>query len=72
MKHPTLKADMTAAEVLEKWPQTVPVFQHFRAACVGCALAPFDTLDDVARIYSLDLSLFLARLQEAVAEEAQV
>jgi len=57
--------DMTVAEVLEAWPQTVEVFQALKTACVGCVMAPFDTLDDVARIYELDLEVVMEAMHQA-------
>ena len=59
-------SDMTVAEVLEEWPATVTVFQEYKTACVGCSMAPFDTMVDVAREYDLALSEFMAALDRAV------
>ena len=58
--------DMTVAEVLEAWPETVKVFQALKTACVGCVMAPFDTLADVARIYELDLDMIVEALHQAI------
>ncbi len=58
--------EMTVAEVLETWPETVEVFQAFKTACVGCVMAPFDTLVDVARIYELDLGAIMEALHQAI------
>lgn len=57
---------MTVAEVLDRWPQTIPVFLRHRMACVGCAMAPFETLADVAAIYGLQLSRFRSELQRTI------
>ena len=61
-------ADMTVVEVLEKWPGTVSVFQDLKTACVGCAMAPYDTLADVAREYDIDLNDIMMALQGAVSD----
>jgi hybrid cluster-associated redox disulfide protein len=61
--------DMPVAEVLERWPETVPVFQVFKMACVGCAMAPFDTMADAARIYELDLSLLMEAVNQSLGEQ---
>jgi hybrid cluster-associated redox disulfide protein len=61
-----LDSSLTVEEVLERWPQTAPVFNHYRSACVGCALSPFCTLEDVAGTYHLNLTIFLADLRAAV------
>lgn len=68
MEHPLL-AELTVAEVLDRWPQAIPVFLRHRLACVGCAMAPFDTLADVAAIYGLQLSRFLDELQQTIQRE---
>lgn len=59
-------SDMTVAEILEAWPETVSVFQDFKTACVGCVMAPFDTMSDVARIYELELSEIMEALHRVV------
>lgn len=66
MEHPLLTSNLTVAEVLARWPQTAPVFLRHRMACVGCPMAPFETLTDVAAIYGLHLSHFLAELQRII------
>jgi hybrid cluster-associated redox disulfide protein len=59
-------SDMTVAEVLERWPEAVSVFQEFKTACVGCSMAPFDTMVDVAREYDLALPEIMAALDRTV------
>ena len=66
MQHASLRAEFTVAEVLARWPQTIPVFLRHRMACIGCAMAPFETLADVAGIYRLHLSQFLNELQQVI------
>jgi hybrid cluster-associated redox disulfide protein len=66
MKQPQLEAGLTVTEVLARWPQTIPVFIRHRMACIGCAMAPFETLAEVAVIYELDLSRFLSELEQAI------
>lgn len=61
--------NMVVEEVLKQWPETVPVFHYFKTACVGCSMAPFDTLEDVARIYDLELSAFMAALNHVIDGE---
>lgn len=71
MGHPKLMADLTVAEVMDRWPQTIPVFFRYRMACVGCPIARFETLAEVAAIYGLNLSRFLNELEQIIghAEE---
>jgi hybrid cluster-associated redox disulfide protein len=68
MKQPQLEANLTVDEVLACWPQTIPVFLYHRMACVGCAMAPFETLAEVATIYKLDLDSFLRELGQSLRQ----
>lgn len=71
MATPLPTSNMTVAEVLDKWPETVAVFQEFKTACVGCVMAPFDTMADVARIYEMDLPALLEALHAVVSTDAR-
>ncbi len=71
MVTPLPNSNMTVAEVLEKWPETFTVFQEFKTACVGCVMAPFDTIDDVARIYEMELSVLIEALDAVVSADGQ-
>jgi hypothetical protein len=35
-------------------------------ACVGCAIAPFETLTEVSAIYNVNLEKFLQELQDVL------
>jgi hybrid cluster-associated redox disulfide protein len=66
MEQPKLEADLIVADVLARWPQTIPVFMRHRMACVGCPIAPFETLAEVAAIYALNLGRFLNELEQTI------
>jgi len=59
-------ARLLVADVLSRWPQTAPVFLRRRLACVGCSLARFERIADVAASYSLDLAALTQDLQQAI------
>jgi len=58
---PTLRV----SEVLERWPATAAVFVRRCMACVGCAMAPFDTLADAAAAHGVALGGLLGELADA-------
>lgn len=60
---------MMIEDVLERWPRTSRVFYEYKMACVGCALAPFYTLEEAADIYHLSLDEFIEDIQLVIAEE---
>ncbi len=53
------------SEVLRERPKAAWVFLRRRMACPGCAMAPFETLEEVARVYRVPLETFLQELREA-------
>jgi len=60
-----LSPAMNVDELINTWPRTIQVFFQHRMACVGCWMASFDTLEDVANNYSLDVSEFILALESA-------
>ncbi|CAO3428855.1 DUF1858 domain-containing protein [Azospirillum doebereinerae] len=57
-------------DVMERWPQTVPVFVKHRMACPGCLMAGFQTVADAAEIYGLDTAALLDAFARAIAGDA--
>jgi hybrid cluster-associated redox disulfide protein len=66
MNPQALSSDLTAAEVMQRWPATVPVFIRHCLACVGCPFAPFETLAEIPAIYGLPLDDFMRELQQTI------
>lgn len=48
-----LHPDQTIAELLAHWPAIIAVFLRRRMACVGCVMARFETLHEVAASYHI-------------------
>lgn len=63
-----ISADLIIADVLDRWPETIPVFLKYKLDCVGCDMALFDTLADAIRIYQLPRQQFLDDLQQAIRD----
>ncbi len=63
---PSLSPNLTVQQLLDRWPQTVPFFIRSRMACVGCPMAKFDTLQDVADNYGLRLPILLHHLEGTI------
>ena len=66
MESSTLSSQLTAAEVMQRWPTTVPVFIRHCAACVGCPFAPFETLAEIPAVHALQLDELLRELQQMI------
>ncbi len=58
---------MTVAEVMERWPESVLVFNRRRMACPGCVMAPFMTVMEAAGSYDIAAAELASDLLTAVA-----
>lgn len=67
-KYPSLQ--MTISEILDHWPETIPVFLHHKMACVGCAMADFMTLEDALDIYNLNEESFIEQLTQSIQSQS--
>jgi len=61
-------ASMTVDAVLDQWPQCADIFNDYNMACVGCPVAPYYTVHEVANVYNLALDEFVALLEKAIEE----
>ncbi len=62
--------DDTIAIVLERWPYTAEVFKRLGMAdCLGCAMAPFESVAEASATFGLDAQLVLSELRQAVMQE---
>lgn len=57
--------EMTVEEIQRRFPSTMEVFLKWKAACVGCPMAMFDTLEDVARTYRFPTDRFRGEIEAA-------
>jgi len=69
MSKEIIKEDMNIREVIEKYPETVPVFGKYNMGCIGCIAASFETLKDIASVHGVDVKTFVKELNEAVGEQ---
>jgi hybrid cluster-associated redox disulfide protein len=61
---PAIESDMIVQRLLDLWPQTARVFLDHRMSCVGCPVAAFETIEEVARIYEQDSGRLLHALRQ--------
>ena len=55
--------DLSVAEIMSTWPNTIRTFLDRRMHCVGCPIAPFHTLPDAAEEHGLLLSRLVADIE---------
>lgn len=69
MAEETITENMNIREVIEKYPQTVPVFAKHNMGCIGCIAASFEKLSDIAAVHGLDVKMFVKELNQAIQEK---
>ena len=62
--------DLPLEELMATWPETISVFQRHNMMCVGCLVAPFDTVADACREYGLGIDSFYEELKAALVLKA--
>lgn len=58
--------DLPLADLMARWPETIPVFIRHRMMCVGCLVVPFHTVLDACAEYGLDVNRFYRELKVAI------
>ncbi len=68
MDRPYPQLDQYVQTILNDMPASAVVFFALETACVGCQLARFCTLADVAATYQISPDLLLVKIQAAIRE----
>ena len=71
MAHDDIDDTMMVGGLLGRWPAATAVFVRRGMACPGCAMAPFETLVEVAAVYDQETTGLLAELRKAAGIEPQ-
>ena len=69
MKQP-LTGTTTVAEVLLQRPVAARILVKHRMHCIGCAIAPFETVAEACEIYGISLQDLLDELNDTTAGQA--
>ncbi len=62
--------NMPIGEVVEKHPETIPVFLQHGLMCFGCAIARFEDIEQGALAHGIDVDALVRDLNEAVSTPA--
>ena len=57
---------MNIKEVIEKYPETAPVFSKYNMGCIGCIAASFEKIKDIAAVHGTDVESFVKDLNAAI------
>ena len=62
----SITADLSVADLLSRWPQLIQWFISHQMSCVGCNMAIFDTLQEVADNYHLPVDSMISELFQII------
>ena len=65
-KQDSISLQLTISDILERWPEVIPIFIKNKMACVGCSLSDFMTLEDALEIYHLEKEPFIEQIKQAI------
>ena len=57
--------EMTISEVIKKYPKTAFVFMDYGLHCVGCPMAPSESIEEAVKLHQIDLKKLLGDLNKA-------
>ncbi|MCW1951499.1 MAG: DUF1858 domain-containing protein [Octadecabacter sp.] len=58
--------DLALEDLMQNFPETIPVFLRHKMLCVGCMVNPFHTVLDACAEYGLNTDSFYAELAEVL------
>jgi hybrid cluster-associated redox disulfide protein len=64
----TISKEMSIAEVVQKYPQTIEVFLRHGLMCFGCAIARFENIEQGAMAHGIDVPSLVKDLNAAVPQ----
>ena len=60
--------DMGIQDVVDKYPQLVPVFFKYGLGCLGCAAARFESIEQGAMAHGIDVDALISDLNKALEQ----
>jgi hybrid cluster-associated redox disulfide protein len=58
--------DMTIADILIRYPQTISVFREFGLSCQECQIADFEEVEHGAGVHNIDIDVLLRELNKVI------
>lgn len=63
--------EMTIADVIRRYPQTLPILRRYGLDCSDCQIADFEELAHGADVHHADLAALLTELNACLGEAVQ-
>ncbi len=63
--------DMLIADIVDKFPQVVPMLMMSGMGCIGCAIAQAESLADGCAVHGIDVDDLVAALNDVLSTYAR-
>ncbi len=64
----SINKEMSIADVVQKYPQTIEVFLRHGLMCFGCAIARFENIEQGALAHGINVPALITDLNAAVPQ----
>jgi hybrid cluster-associated redox disulfide protein len=61
--------DMSFGDILQRFPQTMPVFGKYGMHCIGCSMSAFETVEQGALAHGINVKKFIDDLNAAAGKK---
>ncbi len=58
--------EMSIIEIVQNYPESLPVFAKYGLGCIGCAAARFENLEAGAKVHGVDPEKMVAEINELI------
>ncbi|NIQ11749.1 MAG: DUF1858 domain-containing protein [Gammaproteobacteria bacterium] len=58
--------EMTIADIIAKYPQTIEVFRSFGLDCMECQIADYEEVEHGAGVHNVDIEKLLEALNKVI------
>ena len=61
--------EMSINEVIQTYPETIPVFLQHGLGCIGCALSKFETIEQGALAHGMDVDALIKDINGTIEKK---
>ena len=61
---------MSITTIIQKYPDTIPVFQKYDLGCIGCFAAAGESIEDGLTVHGLNVDEVIKDLNQAISKTA--
>ena len=61
-----INKDMTIMEIIQKYPEAIPVLQDYNLGCLGCIAASGETIEQGLNAHGINVAEAVAKMNHAL------